>query len=156
MWRRGEPLCTAGDIANWCTHYENNMEFPQKIKNKTGLWPRNSMPGYIFKETQNTSLKRYMHPYGHCSIIYNSQNVEATQVPINTWQDNVTFNSQQPWQHRESGKSVHFSAQSKCWDCNVLDGASCLETGWLCNIGIESWRNGLWTSKWHWLFQWVE
>ena len=24
-----------------------------------------------------------MHPYVHCSIVYNSQNMEATQVPIN-------------------------------------------------------------------------
>ena len=24
-----------------------------------------------------------MHPYGHCSIIYNNQAMEAAQVPIN-------------------------------------------------------------------------
>ena len=28
-----------------------------------------------------------MHPYVHCSIIYNSQEMEATQVSINTWMD---------------------------------------------------------------------
>lgn len=32
---------------------------------------------YLPKENENIHLKIYMHPYGYCSIIYNSQNVEA-------------------------------------------------------------------------------
>ena len=28
-----------------------------------------------------------MYPYDHCTIIYNSQDMEATQVPINRWMD---------------------------------------------------------------------
>ena len=28
-----------------------------------------------------------MHPYAHCSIIYNSQNMGATEAPINRWMD---------------------------------------------------------------------
>ena len=38
----------------------------------------NSTSGYLSKETQNTNLKRHMHPYVHCRIIYNSQGMEAT------------------------------------------------------------------------------
>ena len=34
----------------------------------------------LSKEIQNTNLRRYMHPYVHHSIIYNSQNMEATEV----------------------------------------------------------------------------
>ena len=34
------------------------------------------------KEKENTNLKRYMHPKVHSSIIYNSQDMEATYVPI--------------------------------------------------------------------------
>ena len=31
------------------------------------------------KEVQNLfNLRRYMHPYVHCSIIYNSQDMEST------------------------------------------------------------------------------
>ena len=56
---------------------ENSMEGLQNIKNETALWRRHSPSGYIYKETQNTNSKQYMHPYVHCSIIYNSQ------VPIN-------------------------------------------------------------------------
>ena len=47
------------------------------------FWPSNFTYGYIFKETQNTNLKEYVHPYVHCSIIHNSQDMEAAQVPIN-------------------------------------------------------------------------
>ena len=30
-----EPSGTAGMNANWCSQRENNMEFPQKVKNRT-------------------------------------------------------------------------------------------------------------------------
>ena len=33
---------------------------------------------HIFKKTQNTNSKKYMHLYVHCSIIYNSQDMGAT------------------------------------------------------------------------------
>ena len=39
----------------------------------------------ISREHKNTDLKRFMHPYIHCSIICNSQDMEATQMPINRW-----------------------------------------------------------------------
>ena len=32
-------------------------------------------------------MKRYTHPYVHCSIIYNSQDVEATSAPIDRGMD---------------------------------------------------------------------
>ena len=34
--------------------------------------------GYFSEENKNTHSKRYIHLYGHCSIIYNSQDMEAT------------------------------------------------------------------------------
>ena len=33
---------------------------------------------YFSKKTNTTILKKYMHPYIHWSIIYNSQDMEAT------------------------------------------------------------------------------
>ena len=59
---------------------KNSVEFPQIIKNKTTLWPSNSTSGYISKGIQNTYFKRYMYSYFHCSIIYNKQDMEASQV----------------------------------------------------------------------------
>ena len=35
------------------------------------------------KKKVNFNMKRYMYPSGHSSTIYNTQDMEATQVPIN-------------------------------------------------------------------------
>ena len=53
---------------------ENNMERPQKIK-RTTIWSSYTF-GYLSKEYENTHSKRYMHPYVHCSIIYNNQDMK--------------------------------------------------------------------------------
>ena len=39
---------------------------------------------YIWR---NPDLKEYVHPYVQCSIIYNSHDVEAAQVPTTRWLD---------------------------------------------------------------------
>ena len=62
------------------------MELPQKINSGSALWPNDSTYGNIFEETQNTNLKEYMHSYVYCSVIYNSQDLEAAQVlPVDEW-----------------------------------------------------------------------
>ena len=38
----------------------------------------NSTSGYLSEETPNTNSKRHRHLCIHCSIIYNSQGMEAT------------------------------------------------------------------------------
>ena len=61
---------------------ESSMELSQNIKNGTALWPSDPTPGNLSKETQNTNSKEYMHPYVHCNVIYNSQDLEVVQVSI--------------------------------------------------------------------------
>ena len=63
---------------------------PDKIDFKTkaiitrdGKGPSNSTFGDLFEESQNTRLKRHIQPYVHCSIIYNSQYMEAVCVSFN-------------------------------------------------------------------------
>ena len=56
------------------------MEAPQKVKNSTTLQYSNSTSGYLSKENESTNSERYMNSYVHCIVIYNSQDVEATQV----------------------------------------------------------------------------
>ena len=80
---KGELLCTFGRNANWCSHYGKQYGSSSKVRNKTTLWPSHSTSAYISKEIQNTNSERYMHPYVYCSVIYNSQVTEATQVPLN-------------------------------------------------------------------------
>ena len=54
------------------------MAFKTKaiIKNKEG--PSNFTSGYLSEETQNIKSKRHIYPYVYFSIIYNSQDTEAT------------------------------------------------------------------------------
>ena len=54
------------------------------------IWPlservesSNATPGHISK--QNSNLKRYMHPYDHCSSLNNSQDMAATSMSISRW-----------------------------------------------------------------------
>jgi len=32
---KGEPSCTVGRNASWCSHCENSVEVPQKVENGT-------------------------------------------------------------------------------------------------------------------------
>ena len=72
---------------------ENSMEVPQKVKNRNTIWSSNSTTGYLPKENENTKSKRYVHLYVYCSIIYNGQDIEATQVSVDRWMDkeNVVY-----------------------------------------------------------------
>ena len=83
---KGEPFCTVGRNADWCSHCGNSMEIPRKIKSGSTFWPRIPTSGNISKGTQNTNLKELKHPYVHCSIIYNCQDTEAAKCPsIDEW-----------------------------------------------------------------------
>ena len=70
-----EPLYAMGNI----------LQVSQRTKNRTTMWPRASIPGYISKRNKNFNLKRYMHPRVQNSIIYNCQDMKATIMSINKW-----------------------------------------------------------------------
>ena len=61
------------------------MEVPQKTKYRTTILSSNPTPRHIFRENHNS--KRYMHPSVHCSTLYNSQDLEATQMSIDRGMD---------------------------------------------------------------------
>ena len=60
------------------TAMENSMKIPQKIKNRTTIWSSNSPSEYILKRMESRVSKQYLYSYVHCSIIHNSQDVDAT------------------------------------------------------------------------------
>ena len=82
MRRKGNPHALLVGMQTGAATVESSMEIPQKIKNGAALWPSDSTPGNLSEETRNTNLKEYKHPYGHCSIIYKNQGLEAAQVPV--------------------------------------------------------------------------
>ena len=49
--------------------------------------PSDPTSRHLPEETQNTNQKRSMYLYVHCSVIYNSQDREATQGLINRQMD---------------------------------------------------------------------
>ena len=58
---------------------KNSMDVPQKIKNRTTIKSSNSISGFLPEENKSINSKRYIHPYVHFIIIYNSQDIEGTQ-----------------------------------------------------------------------------
>ena len=58
---------------------ENNMNVPQKIKNRVII----STLGYISGKNENTTLKRSMHHNVHSRTFNKSQDIKVTQVSIN-------------------------------------------------------------------------
>ena len=82
MWRKGNPHALLVGMQTGAATVENSVEVPQKTKDGTAFWPSDSTSGNISEETQNSNLKKYMHPYVHCSIICNSQDLEVAQVSI--------------------------------------------------------------------------
>ena len=66
---------------------ENSMEVPQKIKNRTTLWPRNFTTRNLSKGYKNADSKGHIHPSVDSSTINNSQSMERTKMSINEWMD---------------------------------------------------------------------
>ena len=83
MWRKGNPFAVLVGMQIGAAIVESSTEIGQIIKNRSAFQPSNSTSGNISKGTQNTNLKEHKHPYVHCSIIYNHQDMEAAQMSIN-------------------------------------------------------------------------
>ena len=67
---------------------ENSMEVPQKIKNRTTLWPSNcTTTRYLSKGHRYAVSKGHRHPNVYSSTINNSQSMERAQMSINGWID---------------------------------------------------------------------
>ena len=59
-----------------------------KIKNTISIWSRNPTSGYVSKGNKTTIIIEIcLHTHLHWSIIYNSQNMETTQVSTDRWID---------------------------------------------------------------------
>ena len=91
MWRKRKLSTLLMGMQTGANTVESSMEIPQEIKTGSAFWPSNPANGNLSKGTQNTTLKEQKHPYVHCSVIYNHQDVEAAQVSISRWVDKTTM-----------------------------------------------------------------
>ena len=64
---------------HWST-WKDSISLP-----RTTICFRNSISACLSEENKNSNSKLYLHLNVHCSIIYNTQDMEATQVSINWW-----------------------------------------------------------------------
>ena len=82
-WRKGNASALLVGMQPGAATVESSVETPQKVKNGSAFWPSGPTSGNISEGTQNTNLKEHKHhPYVHCSIIYNRQDMEAAQVSV--------------------------------------------------------------------------
>ena len=73
-------------IQNGATIKENSMEVPEKIKNRIIIWSSNPTSGNIPKECKAWSWRDICYTHVNCSIIHNSQEVEATKcLSMDDW-----------------------------------------------------------------------
>ena len=78
-----EPLCIADGNVKWCSHVEDSMALPQKIKNRITIGFGNSTSGYIPKRIQSRTLNRYLYP---CLWHHSSQSLKGGSNPsVHLW-----------------------------------------------------------------------
>ena len=80
-------MYTIGGNVNGAFPMENNMVFPQKIKNRNTIHSSNLISGYISKKIESSFLNRYLHIPVRNNIIQSIQEVEETQMSISEWMD---------------------------------------------------------------------
>ena len=116
MWRKGNSFALLVGMQIGAATVERSIEIPQKIKTGSALWPSNPTFRNISKETQNTNSKEHKHPYVHCSIIYNCQDMEAAQVSISRWVNKTTM------EYLQSGILLSYKKRENLTLCNSMDG----------------------------------
>ena len=76
-WRKRTLYTTGGD-GSWCGHYGKQYRGSSGNQQYSDTGYSNSTPEHTGKENENVHLKLYRHPNAHSSIVYDSQDVEAT------------------------------------------------------------------------------
>ena len=79
---RGPPY-TVGENVNWCNHYEKQYRnfFKKSTKRYHMIHQHHSWTHT--QKNDNSNLKRYMCLNVHSNGIYNSEDMETTQLAIN-------------------------------------------------------------------------
>ena len=87
MWRKRNPHALLVGMQIGTAIVENNIEVPQKIKNRTTLLPSNCITGYLPKNTKTLIQRDICTLMFIVVIIYNSEIMEAAQVSIDRRMD---------------------------------------------------------------------
>ena len=85
MQRKGNPLILLVGMQAGTATLENNMEVPQKVKNRATLTPNNCTTSYLPKIQKCSDLKGNLHPNVHSINVHNSQTMERVEIYIDRW-----------------------------------------------------------------------
>ena len=79
-----EPSCTVGGNVNWYSHY--GKQYGGSLKN--WKWSYHMIQqSHSWAYIWGKSIWRYMAPNVHSNTIYNSQDMESTQISNDGWMD---------------------------------------------------------------------
>ena len=81
MWRKGNPFALLVGMQTGAATVESSIDYLKKLKMDLPFDPGIQFLGIYPKEPKTLIQKK--HPYVHRSVIYNCQDVEATQVSVN-------------------------------------------------------------------------
>ena len=81
MWRNRNPLALLVGMQTGAAPLENSVEVPQKIKNRTTLWPSNSTARNLPKGIRSADAQGHMYPNVYSSTFNNSQIMEEPKCP---------------------------------------------------------------------------
>ena len=124
MWIKGNSFALLVGMQTGAATLEHSMKIPQKMKNRSVFWPSDPTSGNISEGTQNTSMKEHMHPYVHCSVISNCQDMEAAQVSISRWVDKTTM------RHLHNGILLGHKKEENFTLCDSMDGPGEPDAKW--------------------------
>ena len=85
-WKKGNPRALLVGMSTGAVTVEKSIAVPQKVKNRTTIWPSNPKSGYISQGNEEITSKRLLRPHVHCSITQNSQDME-TEDSLDKWKD---------------------------------------------------------------------
>ena len=86
MWRNWNPVHWWWEYKRVQLVWKTVWRFLQKLQMELPYGPAIILPGIYPKELKNGVLD-YLHNHGHCSLIYNTQETEVTQVSTVGWMD---------------------------------------------------------------------
>ena len=98
-------------------------KFLRDTKNRATIWSSNPTPGYISGKEENSNLKRYIHLDIYSSTIYNSKDMETTQVPANRWlaSEDVVYTHTHTHTHIYNGIFLSHKKEWNIGSCSNMD-----------------------------------
>ena len=99
-------LVLCGRSVNWSNTMENNIEVPQKIKNRSNIWSSNSISGLIPKGNEHSISVKYLYPV-LTTILFTRAQIwkQSKRSSMNEWikKDVVHTDKRVLFSHEEGG-----------------------------------------------------